>query len=289
MNFQFMKFRKMAYAIAAALVVLSVVSFFTRGMNYGIDFSGGLSMEVAPISADFGIEQMRSELSEFLPELQEFRETGTISVRVPMTQGATDAEHNEMTRAVRDILRDRVEFLEVRTVGPQIGGELIRGGIMAVFFAFILMSIYIWIRYRGGYAMSAFATLCLDFVLMFGFFSLVGLEFNQTAIAVILMAIGYSTNDKVVNYDRIEENSKKYHKMPIAQVIDLSVNEMLKRTIITSTTTALCMLGLFLFGGMMLRDFSIAMMFGILLGSMTSIFISNALLLNFNMRESDKA
>ncbi|MCL2369075.1 MAG: protein translocase subunit SecF [Alphaproteobacteria bacterium] len=284
-NIQFIKYRHIAYVCLAALIAASIGSFFVRGLNYGIDFSGGISLEVATVDRDFTIDRMRTELAQFSPELQEMRDTGNVVIRVGLAADSTEAEQQGLLSDLRTTLGDRVTFEQVQIVGPQIGGELIRGGIMAVFFAFILMSLYIWIRYRGGYATSSFITLCLDFVVMFGFFSLVGLEFNQTAIAVILMAIGYSTNDKVVNFDRIDENFKKYHKMPKAEVINLSVNEMLLRTIITSSTTIACMFGLYLFGGAMLREFAIAMIFGVVLGSLTSIFISNALLLNFSLRE----
>ncbi|MCL2757785.1 MAG: protein translocase subunit SecF [Alphaproteobacteria bacterium] len=285
MQLKFMKYRKLSYAAAIVVVALSVLSLGLRGLNYGIDFAGGISMEVAPVSADFTIDKMRYDLAAFSPEIQEFVETRTVLIRVGLQRDATEEQQNQATREIREILGDRVTYRQIQIVGPKIGGELIRGGIMATIFAFILMAIYIWIRYKGGYAVGAFITLILDFIIMFGFFSLVGLEFNQTAIAVILMAIGYSTNDKVVNYDRIEENAKKYHKMPMPDLVDLSINEMLGRTVITSTTTALVMLGLYLFGGMVLREFSLAMMFGILLGTTTSMFISNALLLNFNLRE----
>ena len=142
--------------------------------------------------------------------------------------------------------------------------------------------------YKGGYAVGAFVSLFLDFVLMFGFFSITGLEFNQTAIAVILTGIGYSINDKVVNYDRIDENVKKYHKMPMSDLIDLSVNEMLRRTMLTSVSTLLAMIGIFLFGGAMLRDFALAMGFSIVMGTFTSIYISNMILYNFNLRDTDK-
>ena len=163
---------------------------------------------------------------------------------------------------------------------------MIRGGILAVLVSFVLMSVYIWIRYRGGYAVGSFVSLLLDFVLMFGFFSVTGLEFNQTAIAVILMGIGYSINDKVVNYDRIDENINKYHKMPMNDLIDLSVNEMLRRTLMTSISTILAMVGLYVFGGLMLRDFAIAMTFSVVMGTATSIYISNVILYHFNLRET---
>ena len=287
MKIHFMKYRKVAYLVSGALVLLSVFSLLFRGLNYGIDFSGGISMEVTPIEESYTIDKMRSQLSEFNPELQQV-DGKSILIRLGLPKDATDAQQNERVTQIKNILGDSVEYSQVQIVGPKIGGELVRGGILAILFAFVMMAIYVWIRYRGGYAVGAFVSLFLDFVLMFGFFSITGLEFNQTAIAVILTGIGYSINDKVVNYDRIDENTKKYHKMPMADLIDLSVNEMLRRTMLTSVSTLLAMVGIFLFGGAMLRDFALAMGFSIVMGTFTSIYISNMILYNFNLRDSDK-
>lgn len=284
MQLKFMKYRKPAYVISVILVVASILSLVFKGLNYGIDFAGGISMEVAPLSADYTIDRMRGDLAQFSPEMQEFKDSGTILIRVGLHKDSTEEQQNRVVREIKEILGDRVGYRQVQIVGPKIGNELIRGGVMAVIFSFILMSIYIWIRYKGGYAIGSLVSLVLDFVIMFGFFSIAGLEFNQTAIAVILMGIGYSMNDKVVNYDRIDENVKKYHKMPLTDLIDLSVNEMMSRTIITSITTILCMLGLYLFGGAVLREFSIAMMFCVVLGTLTSIYISNVVLIHFDIR-----
>jgi preprotein translocase SecF subunit len=205
-----------------------------------------------------------------------------------LPKNSTDAQQNKRVSEIKDILGNKVEYSQVQIVGPKIGSELIQGGILAILFAFVMMAIYVWIRYKGGYAVGAFVSLFLDFILMFGFFSVAGLEFNQTAIAVILTGIGYSINDKVVNYDRIDENVKKYHKMPMADLIDLSVSEMFRRTMLTSVSTLLAMIGLLLFGGMMLRDFALAMGFSVIMGTFTSIFISNMILYNFNLRDTDK-
>ncbi len=285
MNFHFMKYRKLSYWVSGVLVALSILSLFTRGLNYGIDFSGGISMEVTPISAEMTVDKMRHDLSAFSPELQSV-DNNSILIRVGLPKGATDAEQNGRVAEIKQILGDRVEYAQVQIVGPKIGGELVRGGILAVLVSFVLMSVYIWIRYRGGYAVGSFVSLILDFILMFGFFSIAGLEFNQTAIAVILMGIGYSINDKVVNYDRIDENIKKYHKMPMNDLIDLSVNEMLRRTVMTSVSTILAMVGLYTFGGLMLHDFAIAMTFSIVMGTLTSIYISNVILYHFNLRDT---
>ena len=285
MKLHFMKYRKLSYWISGILLIVSIVALFTRGLNYGIDFAGGISMEVTPVQADYTIDKMRHDLAAYTPELQAV-DNNSILIRVGLPKGATDAQQNERVREIKDILSNRVEYSQVQIVGPKIGGELVRGGILAILVSFVLMAVYIWIRYRGGYAVGSFVSLILDFVLMFGFFSIVGLEFNQTAIAVILMGIGYSINDKVVNYDRIDENIKKYHKMPMDDIIDLSVNEMLSRTVMTSITTILALLGLFVFGGMALRDFAFAMTFSVVMGTLTSIYISNVVLYHFNLRET---
>lgn len=285
MKLHFMKYRKLSYWISGLLVAVSIISMATRGLNYGIDFAGGISMEVTPVTADYTIDKMRDALAQFSPELQTV-DGGSVLVRVGLPKGATDAEQNNRVREIKDILGDNVQYSQVQIVGPKIGGELVRGGILAILVSFVLMSVYIWIRYRGGYAVGSFVSLVLDFILMFGFFSVAGLEFNQTSIAVILMGIGYSINDKVVNYDRIDENIKKYHKMPMTDIIDLSINEMMHRTIMTSVSTILAMVGLYLFGGLMLKDFAIAMTFAIVMGTLTSIYISNVVLYHFNLRET---
>lgn len=285
MKLHFMKYRKLSYWVSGILVALSIVSLLTHGLNYGIDFAGGISMEVKPIEANYTIDKMRSDLSAFSPELQSV-DNDSILIRVGLPKGATDAQQNTRVAEIKQILGDKVQYSQVQIVGPKIGGELVRGGILAILVSFVLMSVYIWIRYRGGYAVGSFVSLVLDFILMFGFFSVTGLEFNQTSIAVILMGIGYSINDKVVNYDRIDENIKKYHKMPMSDLIDLSVNEMLHRTIMTSLSTILAMVGLYFWGGVMLQEFAIAMTFSVVMGTLTSIYISNVILYHFNLRDT---
>lgn len=286
MKLHFMKYRKLSYWVSGILVALSIVSLATRGLNYGIDFAGGISMEVTPVAAGYTIDKMRGALAQFSPELQSV-DGNSILVRVGLPKGATDAQQNERVREIKNILGDNVTYSQVQIVGPKIGGELVRGGILAILVSFVLMSVYIWIRYRGGYAVGSFVSLVLDFILMFGFFSVAGLEFNQTSIAVILMGIGYSINDKVVNYDRIDENIKKYHKMPMTELIDLSINEMFRRTVMTSVSTILAMVGLYMFGGAMLQEFAVAMTFAIVMGTLTSIYISNVILYHFNLRETE--
>lgn len=286
MKLHFMKYRKLSYWISAICVVLSILSICIKGFNYGIDFSGGISMEVTPVAADYTVDKMRHDLAAFSPELQSV-DNNSVLLRVGLPKGSTDEQLNARVSEIKGILGDRVQYSSVQVVGPKIGGELIRGGVWAILVSFIMMAVYIWVRYRGGYAVGSFVSLIFDLVLMFGFFSIAGLEFNQTAIAVILMGVGYSVNDKVVNYDRIDENIKKYHKMPMNDLIDLSVNEMLYRTIMTSVSTILAMIGIYIFGGQMLQEFAIAMTFSIVSGTLTSIYISNVILYHFNLRETD--
>lgn len=281
-----MKYRKLSYWISAICVALSIISIVFKGFNYGIDFSGGISMEVQPVSADYTVDKMRHDLAQFKPELQAV-DGNSVLIRVGLPKGSTDEEQNVRVAEIKNILGNRVTYSQIQVVGPKIGSELIRGGILAILVSFVMMAVYIWVRYRGGYAVGSFVSLIFDLILMFGFFSVAGLEFNQTAIAVILMGVGYSVNDKVVNYDRIDENIKKYHKMPISDIIDLSVNEMLYRTIMTSVSTILAMVGIYIFGGQMLREFAVAMTFSIVSGTLTSIYISNVILYHFNLRETE--
>lgn len=286
MKLHFMKYRKLSYWISAICIALSILSIVFKGFNYGIDFSGGILMEVQPVNAEYTVDKMRHDLAAFKPELQSV-DGNSVLLRVGLPKGSTDEEQNVRVAEIKNILGNRVTYSQIQVVGPKIGGELIRGGILAILVSFIMMAIYIWVRYRGGYAVGSFVSLVFDLILMFGFFSAAGLEFNQTAIAVILMGVGYSVNDKVVNYDRIDENIKKYHKMPISDIIDLSVNEMLYRTIMTSVSTILAMVGIYLFGGQMLREFALAMTFSIVSGTLTSIYISNVILYHFNLRETE--
>lgn len=286
MKLHFMRYRKLSYWVSGICILLSILSIIFKGFNYGIDFSGGISMEITPVVADYTIDKMRHDLEKFKPELQAV-DNKAILLRVGLPKGATDDQLNTRVAEIKNILGDRVEYSQVQVVGPKIGGELIRGGVLAILVSFVLMAVYIWIRYRGGYAVGSFVSLVLDLILMFGFFSVMELEFNQTAIAVILMGVGYSVNDKVVNYDRIDENIKMYHKMPMNDLIDLSVNEMLYRTISTSVSTILAMVGIYVFGGQMLQEFAIAMTFSIISGTLTSIYISNVILYHFNLRETE--
>ena len=286
MTLKFMKYRKLSYFISAILLIASVYSLATKGLNYGIDFAGGISAEVKSVKKGYDISKMRADLAEFKPELQEDSD-GNVLIKIGLAKNATEEQQNQMVKEVKQRLGKKVEYNQIQAVGPKIGGELIRGGIFATLFAFFMMAIYVWIRYRGGYAVGALVSLMLDFILAFGFFSVMGFEFSQTAIAVIMTGVGYSINDKIVNYDRIMENSKKYLRMSTSELVDLSVNEMLSRTMLTSITTMLGMLAMLLLAGNVLGEFAIAMMFCIVSGTLTSIYVSNVCLIHFKIRDNE--
>ena len=167
MKLHFMKYRKLSYWVSGILVALSIFSLVFHGLNYGIDFAGGISMEVTPVNAEYTVDKMRAELAQFSPELQSI-DGGSVLIRVGLQKGATDAMQNERVSEIKNILGENVTYSQVQIVGPKIGGELVRGGILAILVSFVLMSVYIWIRYRGGYAVGSFVSLLLDFVLMFG-------------------------------------------------------------------------------------------------------------------------
>jgi len=163
MKLHFMKYRKLSYWISGICVLLSILSIAIRGFNYGIDFSGGISMEVKPIVADYTIDKMRHDLAEFKPELQAV-DGNAILLRVGLPKGSTDEQQNARVSEIKNILGDRVEYAQMQVVGPKIGGELIRGGIMAILVSFVMMAVYIWIRYRGGYAVGSFVSLIFDLI-----------------------------------------------------------------------------------------------------------------------------
>lgn len=286
-HINFMKFNLIAFIFTGIFVVGSVVSLCTKGLNYGIDFAGGISMEIEVKDDSLTLEKLRQKLSIYNSEIQSVQDSDLIMVRVGLTKGMTEEMQNKIVKDIKTDLGEQVEYRQIQVVGPKIGSELIRGGILAITFALLAMGVYIWIRYSGGYAIGACASMLFDAVALFGFFSFMQLEFSLTSVAVILLGMGYSMNDTIVNYDRIRENVHKFKKMPMPELIDLSINEMLPRTILTSVSTILVVLSLLFFGGSALHVFSVAMLFSCIEGVFSSIWVSNAILLKFNIRKEE--
>ena len=281
----FMKIHKLSIIISAILIILSITLSLTRGLNLGIDFSGGILIEVQ--------FQDKTELSK-LRKLLNQEEIGEITLQnfdernfmIKVAQNK-NINQNQTIKQIKTILNNNFNNIQYRKtdfVGPQIGSELITKGLLALTLSFVFIMIYIWIRFDWQFGVGAIISLVHDAILVLGLFAITNLEFNATSIASILTVIGYSINDSVVIYDRIRENLYKFKKMKLTTLINLSINSTLSRTILTSGTTLLALTSLIMFGGEVLRSFSIATFFGIIIGTYSSIYISAPILLYINPR-----
>lgn len=282
-NIKFMKGRFAGLAVSAFLSIASVILFFYPGLNYGIDFKGGVLMEVRlQQPADFPVlRNMLGNLNLGEVALQEFGSPRDVLIRLER-QGDDDAAQNQAAQRVRTELTNTYPGTDVRrveVVGGKISEELFTSGLLAVGLALAGIAIYIWFRFEWMFAVAALATLLLDITKMIGFYAVTQLPFGLTAVAAVLTIIGYSINDKVVVYDRMRENLRKYKTMPLRELIDLSINETLSRTIFTSMTTFLAMIPLAFMGGEAVEVFAIGMLFGIIVGTSSSIFIAAPLVL----------
>ena len=279
----FMKARFFGIGVSLVLSAASIVLFFTPGLNYGVDFRGGIQMEVAT-EGEADLAAFRSHLGELgMGEvaLQEFGSPNHLLVRVERQPGGEEAQTAAVEKLRAEVVQidptAKVQRTEV--VGPKVSGELATAGILSVVLASLAMLIYIWVRFEWPFAVGAIATLVLDVTKTVGFFAITGLDFNLTAIAALLTLVGYSVNDKVVVYDRMRENMRLYKKMPLRELIDLSINETLARSLYTSVTAFLAMLPMAIWGGSAVESFAIPMVFGILIAASSSVFIAAPILL----------
>ncbi|MEW5423889.1 protein translocase subunit SecF [Amorphus sp. 3PC139-8] len=285
-KFSFMKYWRLGFALSTLLSVLSIVLFFAVGLNYGIDFKGGTLVEIQTKDGPANIAELRREIGELNlgdVQIQEFGAPDDVLIRVERQPGGDDAQQRAI-QLLRDMFGDRVNFRRVEIVGPRVSSELARAGVIAVVAALLAIMIYIWFRFEWHFALGAVITTAHDVLITIGMFAVVGLEFNLTSIAAVLTIVGYSLNDTVVVYDRLRENLRRYKKMPLAQLIDQSINEMLSRTLMTSITTLIALIALFVFGGEVIRSFTFAMIWGVLIGTYSSIFVAAPLLIMFKLR-----
>lgn len=282
----FMSWRRYAFTLSAAASILATVLFFSVEMNYGIDFRGGTSIEVQSKTATADSAAVRARLSELNlgdVQVQEFGANNTLLIRVE-GQNAGDNAEQSVVEKVRGELASEYDFRRVESVGPTVSSELAWSGTIGVLAAMLAMLIYIWFRFEWQFALGAILATVHDVTMMVGLYVVTGIEFNLTSIAAILTVVGYSINDTVVVYDRVRENLRKYKKMPIEQLLDLSMNQTLSRTVLTGVTTLLALISLYLFGGEVIQSFTLAMIFGILVGTYSSIFIAGPLLILFRLR-----
>lgn len=276
--------RKLFFMFSALLIVGAVVMFFARGLNYGIDFQGGIMIEVrTEQAADIG--DMRKTLGDLgLGEvsLQEFGQPTDVLIRIQRQEGGEKAQQ-EAVEKVKAALGTDVEYRRTEFVGPKVSDELFWDGVLAVSLAIVAILVYIWFRFEWQFGVGAVAALSHDVISTIGIFALMGLEFNLSTVAAVLTIAGYSINDTVVVFDRVRENLRKYKKMPMPELLNNSVNQTLSRTVITSVTTLLALLALYFLGGAVIRDFSFAMIWGVLIGTYSSICLAVPLLLYLNV------
>lgn len=279
----FMKARLVGLAVSAVLSVSSIVLFFNPGLNYGVDFKGGIQVEVAT-ERPADLAAFRSGLNQLgLGEvaLQEFGDANHLLMRVERQPGPETAQTAAVEKIRAEIVKidPSSQIRRTEVVGPKVSGELATAGLVSVVLASLAMLIYIWARFEWPFAVGAIATLVLDVTKTVGFFALTGLEFNLTAIAALLTLVGYSVNDKVVVYDRMRENMRLYKAMPFRDLINLSINETLARSLYTSGTAFLAMLPMAIWGGSAVESFAIPMVFGIFVAASSSVFIAAPILL----------
>ena len=291
-NILFMRARRPAFFISLLLIIGSVLAFGARGLNYGIDFRGGILIEVE-IPSGGSIGSMRDTLGSLgLGEvsLQEFGAPNDILVRIERQEGGESAQLEAVTavkEALAEDLGGNLDYRRTEFVGPKVGAELISAGVKAVVSALLAMMVYIWFRFEWQFSVGAVVALLHDVVLTIGMFALTGLEFNLATVAAILLIVGYSLNDTVVVYDRVRENLRKYKKLVLVEVLNRSINDTLSRTLMTSITTMLALVALYALGGAVIADFSIALIWGVLVGTYSSVFIAAPLLINLRLRHSD--
>jgi preprotein translocase subunit SecF len=281
-KFDFMRFRRISFPLSAILSVLAIVIYFTVGLNFGIDFIGGTLMEVQSKSGPADLAKMRTDLNALQlgdVQLQQFGPPTDVLIRVPQQPGGEEAQQQAVAK-VRAVLGDAVEYRRVEVVGPRVSSELLSYGTLGVMLAIIGILIYLWFRFEWQFAVGAMIANVHDLVLTVGFMSLMGLDFDLSSIAALLTILGYSLNDTVVIYDRIREMLRRYKKMPMHDLLNISVNATLSRSVITHVTVTLALLSLLAFGGPVIHSFTAAMTFGaVLVGSYTSIFIAAPILI----------
>ncbi|MCI0467065.1 MAG: protein translocase subunit SecF [Beijerinckiaceae bacterium] len=285
-KFPFMRFRRVSYPFSALLSIVSVVLFINMGMNFGIDFSGGTLIELRAKNGAADLAKLRS-VAEHMNvggvEVQGFGGPSDVTVRFGLQAGGDVAQQAAVNRVISAVGSD-YEVRRTEVVGPRVSGELVQSGTFGVVISIIAVLCYLWFRFEWQFAVGAIIATMHDLLLTVGFFALTRLEFNTTSIAAILTIVGYSLNETVVVLDRIREMMRKYRKMPTDQLIDVSVNAVLPRTLMTATTVFLALFSLAAFGGEVIRSFSLAMIWGIFVATYSSIFICSPMLIYLGLR-----
>ena len=290
----FVENRKKFFILSLFFAIISIFSLWIKELNFGIDFKGGLLVEIKHEN-NIELEVLRNNVAELnygdftLQKLDNSNDNFLIKIEL-----SSDMKENQETliaklkEKIQSNFEGKVDYRRIEYVGPTVSKELIMTGIIAILVAIFSMLIYIWFRFELPFAIGAVLALIHDTILTIGMFSITSLEFNLSTVAAILLIIGYSMNDTVVVYDRVRENLKKFKKLDTFALLNKSINETLSRTINTTATTILALLALFIFGGNIIKDFSLAMIWGIVIGTYSSILIATPILLNMTIRKANK-
>ena len=284
-NIDFMGARKLTYALSALMMVLAVASMAFKGFNYGIDFSGGILMEISSDQV-INLDELRNKLDGVdIGEinLQTIGESGKEVMIRAQASGMDEKSQMAAIKQIKEIIGSDVQYNKIELVGPQVGDELKKAGIIASVIAVLGITLYIWVRFEWQFALGAMLGLVHDLVVTVGLLSAFGMDFSLTTIAAILTLAGYSVNDTVVTYDRIRENLRKYKSMPQYELLNKSINDIFSRTLLTGMTTLLAAIALFIFGGDTLRSFSFTILWGVIIGTYSSIYVSAVFLNLFNL------
>ncbi len=280
-NIPFLSLRKIAFVLSGLAIIASIALFSGKGLNYGIDFIGGTSIEIRHKGGPADIGDIRSKVGALNfgdVQVQQFNDPRDVLVRIELQEGGEEANQVALDK-IKKALGEAYEFRNTEVIGPTVSQELTRAGLIAVLTAIFVVLIYIWLRFEWQFSLGAVIALVHDVILTIGIFSLLQLEFTLSIIAALLTIVGYSLNDTVVVYDRVRENLRKFKKMDLAELLNLSINNTLSRTILTSVTTLIALFALFFFGGEVIRGFVFAMIWGVVVGTYSSIFIAAPVLL----------
>tara|TARA_B100000900_G_scaffold378918_1_gene363417 strand:- start:3502 stop:4392 length:891 start_codon:yes stop_codon:yes gene_type:complete len=284
---KFNKFYTKFNIISSILVIISLFFLIIKGLNFGIDFKGGTLIEIRSSDVKINVTSLRDNLNQM--------NLGDVSVKKfgsdqdYLVKFETKNNKNDIIEKIRikfeKSFGKNFDFRRVENVGPKVSAELLRSGIIAISVSLVIMLVYIWIRFEWQFSLGAIVALFHDVIITLGLFSLLDLEINLSIIAAVLTIVGYSMNDTVVIFDRVRENLKKYSDIKIFDLTNISINETLSRTLITSITTLLALFSIFFFGGEVLKGFSLAMIFGVIFGTYSSIYIANTILVRLNVNQ----
>jgi len=287
-NIPFNRFYKIFNLISLTLIVLSLILLIFKGLNFGIDFKGGTLIELRTLDNKITISDLRKSFNQLNlgdVSVKKFGKENDYIVKFEKKKSVEENFIKNLKNELTNKIGNVFEFRRVESVGPKVSSELLKSGIIAIGLSLGAMLIYIWIRFEWQFSLGAILALFHDVIITLGFFSMLSLEINLSIVAAVLTIVGYSMNDTVVIFDRVRENLKKYSDIKINELTNISINETLSRTIITSITTLLALLSIFIFGGAILKGFSFAMILGVIIGTYSSIYIANPVLIRLNVSQ----